>query len=526
MHALILYLSNCLTGNSKSMSKIPIIVAITLLSVSLSCSKKTSEAINSIPGHASLVASVHPEQIYNKGQVGSLESLTKSIRNEIILSIARDPFQSGIDMTEYIYCFIYFMDEEPVIGITANLKNRNRFSGMISKLNKKGDVEVISHKGYEMITLDSEETAMAWNDDQVIFLTSPGQILSADNWQSELVRLYELQKEESIATVVNFRDFAGKMKDVNIWAAGDDLKKVMEKTRSFKDLTIDLPVTFEKNYSQVFIEFADGLMNIHSEIHLNDDIKKATEMLLLAKDQLNPDLLKMSPGNDLLMALAFSLKTDRMAKVMKNINPSQLEGMSDKVEQATGVPGREMLEALSGDFVFALNGAAEGSAIPVEVLIGVGLNDEALQERLLDRVGNMAQVEKEGDFFMINAAGMQIYSGIMKGIWVITNVPGYKDAITGKGLKKNLMDSEFNAYAGGSVGMYMNLDLTTYPVAIQGMMASGGAPKTLELLTESFDYMGMEASNYEGNIILKTSDDEENSLYTLLRLAERLKEGN
>lgn len=508
------------------MKKIPIIVAFILLIVTLSCSKKTSEVINSIPGHASLVASIHPEQIYNKGQVGSLQSITKSIRNEIILSIVKDPFQSGIDMTEYIYLFIYFLNDEPVIGITADIKNSSKFSGMISELNKKKDKEIISHKGYEMITPDHDEAAMAWNDNQVIFLSSPRQKMSAGDWQSELISLHELQKEQSVSTVVNFRDFTGKMKDVNIWAAGDDLKKVMEKISSFKDLNIDLPFSLENNYSQIFIEFADGAMKIHSEIHLSDDIKKATEMVLLAKDNLNPDLLKMSPGNDLLMALAFSLKTERMAKLMKNFNPPKLEGMSDKVEQATGVPGREMLEALSGDFVFAVNGAAGVSAIPVEVLIGIGLKDEALQEKLLGRVGNMAQVEKEGDFFMINAAGMQIYSGIMKGIWVITNVPGYKEAITGKGLKKNLLDSEFNAYAGGSVGMYMNLDLTTYPAALQSMMASGGAPKTLELLTESFDYMGMEASNYESNMILKTTNDKENSLYTLLRLMENLKGDN
>ncbi len=508
------------------MKKLPIFITCTLLVLTISCSKKTSEVINSIPGHASLVASIHPEQIYNKGQIGSMETLTKDIRNEMIKSIVKDPLQSGIDMTEYIYFFIYFLDDEPVIGITADIKNSNKFSRMISELIKKEDTEIIAHKGYDMITPERDEAAMAWNENQVIFLASPRKKMSSGDWQSELVNLHELQREQSVSMVVNFRDFAGKMKDVNVWAAGDDLKKVLEKTRSLKDMDLDFPVPLENNYSQVFVEFTDGAMEIHSEIHLNDEIKKATEMLLLAKDNLNQDLLKMSPGNDLLLALAFSLRTERMAKMIKNFNPPKLEGMSDKVEQATGVPGGELLEALTGDFVLAINGAAEGSAIPVEVLIGIGLKDETLQEKLLGKVDNMAQVEKEGDFFMINAGGIQIYSGIMKGIWVITNVTGYKEAVTGKGLKKNLLDSEFKAYAGGSLGMYMNLDLTTYPPALQSMMASGGAPKTLEMLAESFDFMGMEASNDENNMILKTSDDNENSLYTLLKLMENLKGGS
>ncbi|MCA1747212.1 MAG: DUF4836 family protein, partial [Bacteroidales bacterium] len=270
----------------------------------------------------------------------------------------------------------------------------------------------------------------------------------------------------------------------------------------------------------------DGAMKVNSEMYPSDDIKKATETFLVAKENLNADLLKMSPGNDLLMAVAFSVETDKVVKLMKNFKPPKMDSISNQVEKTTGVPGKDILEALSGDFVLAVNGAPEGSSIPVEILIGIGLDDETLQEKMMGRVGNMAQVEKEGDFFMIKAGGLELYSGIVKGIWVITNVPGYKDAIAGKGLKQNLSDSQFKDYADGSMGMYMNLDLTTYPAALQNMMTSGGAPKTLELLTESFDYLGMEASNYENRMILKTANDKENSLYTLLRLMESFKKTN
>ena len=504
------------------MKKIPIIVAFTLLIVTLSCSKKTSDSINSIPDHASLVASVHPDQIYNKGQIGSLESLTKSVRNEFMRSIIKDPLKSGIDMSEYIYLFIYFIDDEPVMGITADLKNLGKFNTMIKEINKKDNQQIIAHKGYSMITPKGDDVALAWNKKQVILLASPQKSMTPGDWQTELVGLFEQTREESISSVVDFRNFAGKMKDANVWMTGDDLKKILAKTKSLKDIEFDLPVNLDNNYNHVFVEFDDGAMNIHSEMHLSDDAKKVTETLQLTKAKLNRDLLTLSPGNDLLMALAFSVKTDRVVKLIKKFNPPQAEDMSDQVEKATGVPGNDILDALNGDFVLAVNGAPEGAAIPVEVLIGIGLDDETLQEKLLGVVGNMAQVEKEGDFFMINAAGMELYSGIVKGNWIITNVPGYKDAIAGKGLEQTLSDSKFKEYAGGSMGMYMNLDLTTYPAGLQSMMASGGAPKTLELLTESFDYLGMEASNYENRMILKTANDKENSLYTLLRLMEEL----
>ena len=500
------------------------LIVVMALLLTASCSKKTSEIVKSIPDHATLVASVHPDQIYSKGQIGSLESITESIRNEFIRSIVKDPLQSGINLSEYIYFFAYFIDDEPVLGMTADLKSQEKFTRMFENLNKKEDTEIISHKGFSMVTPEGSEAGVAWNEKQVILLTSSQKAMTTDDWQSELVSLFEQERERSINSVMNFRNFAGKMKDVNMWLSGDDLKKILAKTKSLNKMEFDLPVSLDNSYSQVFVEFTDGAMKVNSEMYPSDDIKKATETFLVAKENLNADLLKMSPGNNLLMALAFSVKTDKVVKLMKNFNPPQMEGMSDQIEKTTGVPGKDILEALSGDFVLAVNGAPEGATMPVEVLIGIGLDDETLQEKMMGSVGNMAQVEKEGDFFMIKAGGLELYSGIVKGIWVITNVPGYKDAIAGKGIKQTLSDSQFKEYAGGSMGMYMNLDLTTYPAALQSMMASGGAPKTLELLTESFDYLGMEASNYENNMILKTSNDKENSLYTLLRLMESFKE--
>jgi hypothetical protein len=508
------------------MKKIPVLIVVMALLVAASCSKKTSEIVKSIPDHAALVASLHPEQIYKKGEIGSMESITESISNEFFRNLVKDPLESGIDMSEYLYFFAYFIGDEIVLGMTADLNNQEKFTGMIEELNKKKYEEIIAHKGYSMLIPESSDGGIAWNDKQVILLLTPQSAMTTDDWQTELVTLFEQDREQSINSVVNFRDFAGKMKDMNMWLASDDLKKILEKTKSLKEMEFDLPVSLDNNYSQVFVEFADGAMMVNSEMHLSDDIKKATETFLLAKQNLNKDLLKMSPGNDLLMALAFSMETDRVVKLMKNFNPPQMEGMSDQVEKATGVPGKDILEALNGDFVLAINGAQDGASVPVEVLIGIGLDDESLQEKMMGSVGSMAQVEKEGDFFMIKAGGVELYSGIVEGIWVITNVPGYKDAITGKGLEKTLTDSKFKDYTGGSMGMYMNLDLTTYPASMQNMMAGGGAPKTLELLTESFDYLGMEASNYENKMILKTANDEENSLYTLLRLVESFKNAN
>jgi hypothetical protein len=498
------------------------IVSIVLAAVIISsCSRKVPETVHNIPDHAFLVASVHPKQIYEKGQIGTMESLTAKLDHPVMQQVAKDPAASGLDIGEYLFMFVYFMDDEPVFGTTAVMKDASSFTEMVRKLADEEELEIIEHKGYSMVTPGREKAAMAWNDKQLIFLASPANELSAETWQTELINLFDLPREEAVTSIVDFNDFTKKMEDMNVWFTGDELQKILEKSGMANGMNMQLPMDLKNNYGQVFVEFANGAMYIHTETHFSDEVTKAAETFMVAKDELNEDLISLAPGNDLLMAMAFSLDLDKLTRMMKNFSPPEIDSLSGQVEKMTGIPGNEILEALNGDFVIAVNGASEGNPIPVEILIGIGLDDKTLQDKMMGTVGNMAAVEQEGDFFMINANGMELYSGIVNDVWVITNTPGYKDAVTGKGLEKNLNDSKFSDFAGGSMGMYMNLDLSSYPSALQGMASQGGVMGPVKMITESFTYMGVEASNKESNMTLITSREDENSLYTLLQVLEK-----
>lgn len=497
------------------------IITIVLAAVIIaSCSRKVPETVHNIPDHAFLVASMHPKQIYEKGQIGTMESLVGKLDHPVMQQIARDPAASGLDISEYIFMFIYFIDDEPLFGTTAVMKDAAKFTEMVQQLANEEALEIIDHKGYSMITPGSEHAAMAWNEEQLIFVASPAPNFSAEQWQSELITLFDLPREEAVTSIVDFNDFAKKMEDMNVWFTGDELQKILDMSGVTKEMDVQLPMDLKNNYGQIFVEFADGAMYVHSETHFSDEVTKAAETFLVAKDELNSDLIALAPGNDLLMAMAFSLDLDKLTRMMKNFSPPEIDSLSGKMEKMTGIPGNEILEALNGDFVIAVNSASEGNPIPVEILIGIGLDDKTLQDKMMGTVGNMAAVEKEGDFFMINANGMELYSGIVNDVWVITNTPGYKDAVTGKGLEKTLKDSKFSDFANGSMGMYMNLDLSSYPSALQTMAGQGGALGPVRTITESFSYMGVEASNKESNMTLITAHEDENSLYTLLQVLE------
>jgi hypothetical protein len=122
---------------------------------------------------------------------------------------------------------------------------------------------------------------------------------------------------------------------------------------------------------------------------------------------------------------------------------------------------------------------------------------------------------------VINIQGNEIYSGIIDNMWVITNAKGYRDAVKNGKLDKSLVDSEFKNFADGSMGMYMNLDLESYPSMVKGMLEQRSEQmKWVEYVTDPFKSMGISASNYQNQFTLETNQPSENSLYTILKLTE------
>ena len=104
---------------------------------------------------------------------------------------------------------------------------------------------------------------------------------------------------------------------------------------------------------------------------------------------------------------------------------------------------------------------------------------------------------------------------------MITNAKGYKDEVEDGKLDKSLVDSRFSDFDNGSMGMYVNLDLSSYPGMVQGLLEQKPEQKKwIEKITDSFEYLGASASNSQSYVTLKTNQPSENSLYTLLNLTE------
>jgi hypothetical protein len=500
----------------KRLSLLLVLAAGIILS---SCSKKSPEFVNSIPDDAIAVASLHPMQLHTKSQINTLEKIKEKVEGEVWSQILEDPLSTGLMLDEYTYVFLKMEVGAPIIGMVSGMKDVEKFKSTLNKIDENISSQFTKMEGYTYVQPD-DEGAVAWNEEQIIVLASPdNDEFEESYWTASLDKMFDPVKEESITSLVDFKDFQGKMKDLNLWLSSD---KLMDLVKKMVDQEIpDLPIALYNNYAQIFFDFANGQLNITGETHFSEEVRKNVEEFLVMNPELNEEILKMAPGGNLLLALAGSMDLEKVQKLIAQFAPPELDEAGGKIEEATGIAPEEFLEAFTGDFTLAINGLDGESMIPVEIFLGFGVKNEVIQEKLLETVGEMLPIEEEGDFFIINVQGTEIYSGIINDNWVITNAKDYKESVKGGGLAKSLLDTRFHDFAGGSVGMYMNLDLQSYPSMIQGMLSQNPDQlKWVDHLTGPFDYLGLSASNYTNNFILKTNKETENSLYTLLKLTE------
>ncbi|MEZ5072656.1 MAG: DUF4836 family protein [Bacteroidales bacterium] len=502
------------------MKKILFLLTIASGLLVASCSRKAPAFVNSIPEETIAVVSVHPMQIHSKGQLNTLEHLKQKVRDEVWSAVLNDPLSTGLDMNEYSFLFVFMEEGSPVIGVVSGMKNEDKFIALLEHGMEGIRDEFKTGEGFTYVQPETEGI-VGWNDEQVIALAAPDpEELPSGYLETKLSSLFHPVKEESVASIVDFKDFLGNMKDLNFWVSSADLQEIL-KELARDDMEFDFPMELYGNYAQVYVDFADGEMKVDGETHFSEEVEKNLENVLVMNPSLNKDMLELAPGNDLLLGLALSLNLEKASAMFRQMAPTDLGDVGSKVESATGVPAKDLLEALTGDITLAVNGVEGQSLIPVELFIGLGVNSEAIQEKLMDRVDDMAPVEKSGDFFVINFNGNEIYSGIVNNTWILTNCKGYQSSIEGGGLEKTLLDSRFADFADGSSGLFLNLDLSSYPAMLHSLLASKPVQSAwVEKLTGSFESLGASGSNYESHMVLKTTEPGENSLYTILKMTE------
>ena len=336
------------------MKKVSLVFLWVVALVLSSCSKKTPDFVHGIPDDAIAVVSLHPMQIHTKSKINSFASIKERVKDEIWGQIIEDPLSTGLMMNEYAFVFVIMEEQAPVIGVVAGMKDLKKFETTLGKIKEGISEEFQVQEQYTWIQPD-KEGIIAWNNKQMIVLVSPDQDeFETSYFTGTLDKMFSPVKEESITSMVDFKDFLGKMKDLNLWVSSNEMFDIMEKMAG--DKMPDFPVALYHNYAQIYVDFANGAMNINGETHFSEEVEKNIEEFLVMKPALNQDMLKLAPGGNLLIALAGSMDLAKAQKMVQKFAPPELDTLSNKVEMATGMEVQELLDAITGDFTIAING--------------------------------------------------------------------------------------------------------------------------------------------------------------------------
>ena len=224
------------------MKKLSILVILLAGLIVFSCQKKRPDFVNSIPDNAFVVVSMHPMQMHKKGQLNTLENLKSKIKEDFLKEIIEDPLSSGLMLDEYAYVYVTMDEEGPQIGAVAGMKDIDKFESLINNIDEEVAGKIVEKEGFKMVSPD-KEGVIGWNNKQMIMLIQPDGGKDEETWAGDLATLFNLPKEESITSMVDFNDFTGKMKDLNAWVSSDKMRELLQNINA----DINLPVTSATN---------------------------------------------------------------------------------------------------------------------------------------------------------------------------------------------------------------------------------------------------------------------------------------
>jgi len=194
-----------------------------------SCSKKVPDFVHSIPDDAIAVVTLHPMRIHTKSQINSFASIKERVKDEIWKQILENPLSTGLMMNEYAYVFVKMEEKSPIIGVVAGMKDQKKFESTLSKIKEGITEEFETNEVYTWIQQDNEGI-IAWNNKQMIVLASPDSDEFETSFFTEtLDKMFSPVKEESIMSLVDFKDFLGKMEDLNLWVSSNEMFDIIEK---------------------------------------------------------------------------------------------------------------------------------------------------------------------------------------------------------------------------------------------------------------------------------------------------------
>jgi hypothetical protein len=209
----------------------------------------------------------------NKEYKDALKDIEKESKKaaELIEKVMKDPDATGILLTEKIYAFAVLNKEDVIFGVIIPI-DRKTLEENIELIAEEFNVPVsmLMESKNEIDYMEPESGIIfGWNDDVAMIVVNEA---SDDNF-GLLEKYLNLEKEESILTDKDFKEFDKNCKALNLWISSnviDEIDMDKEAINEFEKLTgIDLA----GNYGHMHLDIQKDEITYTSKIRFNESIQ-------------------------------------------------------------------------------------------------------------------------------------------------------------------------------------------------------------------------------------------------------------
>jgi hypothetical protein len=506
------------------------------------CKKNVPKQVKLIPKDASFVIGINAQSLQEKLAKSniSLDSLMKTLFSS---SSATESLKNwdelknaGIDWTATPFAFVQTKNaimsgQSTLMGAVAVLKDASKFEEYLKK--KYPGMAIKKNSNYNTAVLQDGPTA-GWNNDVVVLVynytprnnfadsATTDTSAAANNSEQQLATLFALKTDESIASVDAFRDLIGEKADALFWqnSSGSVAAIPFVGMTKAADLLKDA-------YNAGTVNFEDGkavaTFKMFTSKALSDILKK------YAGPTVDLSMVEKYPSSAIAGFASFAFNPKILVDVL------QYSGLDAMVNQFLTKVGfnftlADIASAFKGDFAIICSDISQQETAPdadmpsfktrhtsARFLFNARVGDKAAYDKISTQLVAKGILLQQGDQLVLAEGGSMGTARINdKNVLLATDSLLLQQYSAGTG-KADIPGDIKSKVKGKNFGMYIDIArlIQAFPSHDSALTDMGlHTFKDFVATTDNFD-----GQNIKGNMELRTVNEKENSLASILKFA-------
>jgi hypothetical protein len=336
--------------------------------------------------------------------------------------------------------------------------------------------------------------------------------------------LMNLPQHESIADNENFKTFCKDKTDIGVFISTTPYMETIfgSDFSGMQALHTDLNENdlYKNNYVIADVEFKNKEVEINYSLLPSEALEEYMTSHNFSKDRLANELVQFAHANSL-FALFYSIDADKMLAYLQTI--PEFTELSQSFATLTKLSLEQLLSLSSGDLMLSLYDVVErdssGGSVPCAMAVA-NIKDETAVNELLQQKFADAHVKAEVPYYDLSQNNaIPLFISVYNSSIVLTTDTSTLTAFTNGGFE-NTMNNDFASSTHDDMNVFVNLDYTTYPKAVQYTVDSFLGKNFASRLPFTSLLISSASASLSAKMTLAMKNNDSNSLHQILQFVQ------